>query len=95
MAALAVFCLTALGAILSNNKFKSVDHRVLANRDGPRISVASFFTGASVPPKLYGPIKELTSAENPPLYRDFLVSDYMGYFFSRALDKSGLDHFKL
>lgn len=81
--------------ILSNDKFRSVDHRVLANNVGPRISVASFFYGVFGTPKLYGPIKELITEENPPLYRDFLVSDYIGKFMSRALDESGLDHFKL
>ncbi|KAH7843455.1 hypothetical protein Vadar_016818 [Vaccinium darrowii] len=81
--------------IMSNDKFKSVDHRVVANLVGPRISVACFFTGVLVPPKLYGPIKELISDENPPVYNDFLVSDYITKFFSRALDKSGLDYFKL
>ncbi|XP_058211921.1 1-aminocyclopropane-1-carboxylate oxidase homolog 12-like [Rhododendron vialii] len=80
--------------IISNDKFKSVDHRVLANRVGPRISVGNFFTGVFDPPKVYGPIKELISEENPPIYRDFTVSDYIGIFFSRPLDKPGLDYLK-
>ncbi|XP_057488994.1 1-aminocyclopropane-1-carboxylate oxidase homolog 12-like [Actinidia eriantha] len=50
--------------IISNNKFKSVHHRVLVNRVGPRIYVALFFHGAFVP-KLYGPIKELISERKP------------------------------
>lgn len=83
--------------IASNDKFKSTDHRVLANHNGPRISVACFFTGVAVPPKIYGPIKELTlkSDENPPVYKDFLVTEYMDKFFTRPIDKSGLDYFKL
>jgi len=81
--------------ILSNDKFKSVDHRVVANRIGPRISVACFFTGVAVPPKLYGPIEELISEESPKVYKEFAVGEYMRKFFSRALDKSCLDHYKL
>ncbi|KAL7177693.1 hypothetical protein ACSBR2_030956 [Camellia fascicularis] len=81
--------------IISNDKFRSVDHRVLANNVGPRISVAFFFSGVFATPKLYGPIKELITEENPPLYRNFLVSEYIGKFKAKALDESLLDHFKL
>ncbi|MCD7463061.1 hypothetical protein HAX54_049878 [Datura stramonium] len=71
--------------ILSNDKFLSVNHRVLANKTGPRISVACFFTGVFEPPKMYGPIKELISEEKTPLYKEFLVSDYITEFFSRPI----------
>ncbi|XP_057489013.1 1-aminocyclopropane-1-carboxylate oxidase homolog 1-like [Actinidia eriantha] len=81
--------------MVSNNKFKSVNHRVLAKRVGPRISVGCFCVGGLVPPKLYGPIKELISEENPPLYRDFLVSDYIKQYLSKEHGTSVLDYFKL
>lgn len=83
--------------VISNNKFKSVDHRVVANGSVPRISVAYFLTGhATGAPKLYGPVKQLTSEENPPVYRDFFISEYFSSFFSGAVgDKSVLDQFKL
>ncbi|KAJ0093392.1 hypothetical protein Patl1_25153 [Pistacia atlantica] len=62
--------------ILSNDKFKSVDHRVLANNVAPRVSVACFFTGSSsVHEKSYGPLEELISEENPPVYKNFTVSE--------------------
>nr|XP_043634359.1 1-aminocyclopropane-1-carboxylate oxidase homolog 1-like [Erigeron canadensis] len=77
--------------IVSNDKFKSVNHRVLANHNGPRMSLASFFKGVAVPPKVYGPIND----GSPPVYKDFLVSDYMKHFFTRSIDKSGLDYYKL
>ncbi|XP_044487308.1 1-aminocyclopropane-1-carboxylate oxidase homolog 1-like [Mangifera indica] len=83
--------------VISNNKFKSVDHRVVANGSVPSISAACFFTGhATGTPKLYGPIKELTSEENPPVYRDFLISEHLSLYFARAVgDKSVLYQFKL
>lgn len=83
---------------ISNDKLQSVQHRVLANRAGPRVSIACFFKGqrTGALAKSYGPIKELISEQNPPLYRHFLISEYHGKFFSQGLgEKSGLDHFRL
>ncbi|PON66652.1 Oxoglutarate/iron-dependent dioxygenase [Trema orientale] len=83
--------------LISNDKFKSVEHRVLASRMGPRVSIGSFFTTGIMPTsKLYGPIKELLSENNPPKYRETTIRDYLACFRSKCLDgTSALDHFKL
>ncbi|CAI9762718.1 unnamed protein product [Fraxinus pennsylvanica] len=81
--------------MISNDEFKSAEHRVVANRVGPRISIASFFIGVVVPPKIYGPIEELITQEKPPLYKEFTVSSYVSKYSSRAIDKSTVEDFKL
>ncbi|KAL6189495.1 hypothetical protein ACLB2K_040883 [Fragaria x ananassa] len=83
--------------LISNDIFKSVEHRVMANRRGPRVSVASFFsTGVRPSTKLFGPIKELLSEDNPPKYRETTLRDFNVYYREKGLNgKSALSHFKL
>ncbi|KAF7817784.1 1-aminocyclopropane-1-carboxylate oxidase-like protein 1-like [Senna tora] len=84
--------------LISNDRFKSARHRVLANLEGPRISVACFFSTHYQPSQLlYGPIKELLSEECPALYKQTRVSDYVAYYNSRGLGHpiSALDHYRL
>ncbi|XP_050216195.1 1-aminocyclopropane-1-carboxylate oxidase homolog 3-like [Mercurialis annua] len=74
--------------LVSNDKFKSIDHRVLANRgEEARVSVACFFaTGFLSVPRLYGPIEELISEHNPPKYRQTSTKEFFEHTNARGLD---------
>ncbi|XP_059310148.1 1-aminocyclopropane-1-carboxylate oxidase homolog 12-like [Lycium ferocissimum] len=85
--------------LITNDKFKSVQHRVVAKKIGPRISVASFFRthlNEASTSKVCAPIKELLSDENPQIYRETTIKEYLTHFYERGLDgTSALSHFKL
>ncbi|KAJ1425356.1 Oxoglutarate/iron-dependent dioxygenase [Sesbania bispinosa] len=82
--------------IISNEEYKSADHRVLANSSQEaRVSVAVFLNPGNRE-KLFGPLPELTSAEKPALYRNFTLHEFMTRFFKKELDgKSLTNYFRL
>ncbi|KAI3459486.1 hypothetical protein Pfo_016149 [Paulownia fortunei] len=86
-------------SLITNAKFKSVYHRVLANIVGPRISVAFFYRmqlQESSKSKLYGPIKELLSEENPPVYREATGEEIAACRYTKGLNAIPLlSRFKL
>lgn len=81
--------------LLTNDRFISVQHRVLSKHIGPRISVASLFRTDDDGSLVYGPIKELLSEENPPLYRNVSLKEYLTYYYAKGIGTSALSHFKL
>ncbi|GAB2217699.1 hypothetical protein Droror1_Dr00000903 [Drosera rotundifolia] len=82
--------------LISNDRFKSVVHRVQSKKVGPRISVAGFFRPVYWNPRPFGPIKEILSEENPAIYRECTNKEYLQTYFSTGQDGTpALDKFKL
>lgn len=86
-------CHFVVSQIISNEEYKSADHRVLANcSNEPRVSVAVFLNPGERE-KLFGPLPELTSAEKPALYRNFTLNEFLTRFFTKELDGKSLTNF--
>ncbi|XP_061344424.1 1-aminocyclopropane-1-carboxylate oxidase homolog 1-like [Gastrolobium bilobum] len=83
--------------LISNDKFKSAQHRVQANLVGPRVSVACFFsTGPHASSRIYGPIKELLSEDNPAKFRETSIPDLLAHFNTKCRNgNSPLQHFRI
>ncbi|KAF8049353.1 hypothetical protein N665_2233s0012 [Sinapis alba] len=80
--------------ILSNGRYKSVEHRVLANGSNNRISVPIFVNPK--PESVIGPLPEVIANGEEPVYRDVVYSDYVRYFFRKAHDgKKTVDFAKI
>ncbi|XP_020244021.1 1-aminocyclopropane-1-carboxylate oxidase homolog 3-like, partial [Asparagus officinalis] len=84
--------------IMSNDEYKSVEHRVIANsHKEARVSIALFIKpGEGGESYYYGPLPEVVSQEKPAIYRNFTMAEFLGTFISKGLaSKYVLDHFKL
>jgi isopenicillin N synthase-like dioxygenase len=84
--------------LVSNGRFRSVEHRVVARRsaDAARVSVACFCNAdVARSTRLYGPIAELTSGGGA-LYRSVTVPEFLAHYDKKGLDgRPALDHFRL
>jgi feruloyl-CoA ortho-hydroxylase len=70
--------------IMSNGRYKSVEHRVLANGSYNRISVPIFVSPK--PESVIGPLLEVIENGEKPVYKDILYTDYVKHFFRKAHD---------
>jgi 2,4-dihydroxy-1,4-benzoxazin-3-one-glucoside dioxygenase len=90
--------------LVSNGRFKSVEHRVVANRsrDTARVSVACFCNAdIARSTRLYGPIAELIAADDSDgagraLYRNVTVPEFLAHYDKKGLDgRPALHRFQL
>eukprot|EP00249_Psilotum_nudum_P014946 c25084_g1_i1 orf=406-1545(-) len=81
--------------ILTNGKYKSVEHRVVTNREKTRMSIACFFVPS--PDATIAPLPNFVNENRPPLYKPTIYSEYVSsYLKTRAVvGKSNLDFAKI
>lgn len=64
--------------VITNGKYKSVEHRVIARTDGTRMSIASFYNPASDAIIYPAPVLlERKTEEIDNVYPKFVFEDYM------------------
>lgn len=77
--------------ILSNGKYKSIEHRALTNAKKTRMSVVSFHGPDDS--AIISPLPDLVSGSEPALYKEVKYMDYLKNFFNKSLlsDKDALN----
>jgi feruloyl-CoA ortho-hydroxylase len=70
--------------IMSNGRYKSIEHRVVANGSKNRISVPIFVNPR--PGDMIGPFQEVLAGGEKAAYKQVLYSDYVKHFFNKAHD---------
>lgn len=70
--------------IMSNGRYKSIEHRVVANGSKNRVSVPIFVNPR--PSDLIGPLAEVLESGEKPMYKQVLYSDYVKHFFRKGHD---------
>ncbi|XP_074317847.1 1-aminocyclopropane-1-carboxylate oxidase homolog 1-like [Silene latifolia] len=64
--------------LISNDKFRSAEHRVVATKQGPRLSAACFFYPTAMNQELtFGPLNGVLSDDSPALYEEITHSEYL------------------
>eukprot|EP00253_Pinus_taeda_P012808 PITA_12808 len=73
--------------IMSNGKYKSIEHRGMVHKDRSRMSWAVFCS----PPRdmVVSPKRELIDEQHPPLYQGAPYGEYISKFFKKGLAGKG------
>ncbi|KAL3530146.1 hypothetical protein ACH5RR_009468 [Cinchona calisaya] len=80
--------------IVSNDRYKSIEHRVIVDRSRDRVSVPIFVNPAN--DAVVGPFQELLDGGEKPVYKGVMFSDYFNFFFSKGPEgKKTLEYAKV
>ncbi|GJU46971.1 DMR6-like oxygenase 2-like protein [Tanacetum coccineum] len=69
--------------VLSNDKYKSILHRVVVNCDKERISIPTFYCPSR--DAVISPASELVNDDQPAVYKPFTYGEYYDKFWNRGL----------
>ncbi|GMH09611.1 hypothetical protein Nepgr_011452 [Nepenthes gracilis] len=79
--------------VISNDRYKSVLHRAVVNKEEERISVPTFYCPS--PDAVMQPARELIDGDHPAAYKNFTYAEYYEKFWNRELAaQSSLDLFR-
>lgn len=80
--------------IMSNDRYKSIEHRVFLSSNRNRVSVPIFANPSM--DAVIGPLSEVVEVGEKPIYRQVVFSDYYNYFLSKGHDgKQTIDYAKI
>ncbi|KAE9600812.1 hypothetical protein Lal_00011321 [Lupinus albus] len=80
--------------IISNGRYKSIEHRVTTNESNTRVSVPIFVNPS--PSDVIGPLPEVLANGEKQIYKNVLYSDYVKHFFRKAHDgKMTIEYVKI
>jgi len=80
--------------VVSNGRFRSVEHRAVTNASTARISIPTFYGPSN--DAFIAPAPSMVDEEHPPLYRGYKFEEFWEIFWSQGLKrKTVLDHFKI
>lgn len=70
--------------IMSNDKYKSVEHCVIANGRKDRVSVPIFLHPKAT--SVVAPLQEVLENGEKPIYKEIVYADYTNIFFNKGHD---------
>ncbi|KAI5083376.1 hypothetical protein GOP47_0003119 [Adiantum capillus-veneris] len=70
--------------ILSNGRYKSIEHRAVVNRNKSRISIATFYDPAKE--VVISPASELVGSDHPAKYKHVLFGDHVSAWYQKGPD---------
>ncbi|KAF3455259.1 hypothetical protein FNV43_RR05707 [Rhamnella rubrinervis] len=80
--------------IMSNDLYKSIEHRAVGNRNKTRVSIPIFV--APGPDVLIGPLPQVLETGDKAVYKQVMYSDYLKCFFSKPHDgKAAMEFAKI